>query len=315
MKKIKVGVSACLLGERVRYDGQHKLDHYIVDTLGPFFDYVPVCPEVECGLSVPREAMRLEGNIESPRLMTIHTRVDLTDKMLFWVHQRVEELEKENLCGYIFKTKSPSSGMKSVKVFNPETGIPSRRGTGLFARAFMERYPLLPVEDEGRLNNPAIRENFIERVFAFSRWQDLGPKPSKRKFLDFHTQHKLLLMAHSNEFYRKLGRIAAAVSKNGTEKTIQEYFPQFMKALSLSATVKKQTNVLQHIMGYFKKYLSTDEKLELLEVIESYHNELVPLIVPITLLKHYIRKFDQQYLKEQVYLNPHPFELSLRNHV
>ncbi len=315
MKKIKLGVSACLLGERVRYDGQHKLDRYIVDTLGSFFDYVPVCPEVECGLSIPREAMHLEGNVDSPRLVTIHTHIDLTDKMLSWVSRRVDELGKENLCGYIFKSKSPSSGMRSIKVFNPETGIPVKRGVGLFASAFMECNPLLPVEDEGRLHDPAIRENFIERVFAFSRWQDLGETPSKHEFMNFHTRHKLLVMAHNQDLYRQLGRIASAISSNGVPNTMQEYFPLFMKALSLRATAKKHTNVLQHIMGYFKKDLSADEKSELLEVIESYRNEQIPLIVPVTLLKHYIRKFDQQYLKEQYYLNPHPYELSLRNHV
>lgn len=315
MEKIKLGVSACLLGERVRYDGQHKLDHYVVDTLGRFFDYIPVCPEVECGMSIPREAMHLEGDIDSPSLVTINTHVDLTDKMLSWASRRVDELEKENLCGYIFKSKSPSSGMKSIKVFNPKTGIPVRQGVGLFARAFMDRFPLLPVEDEGRLHNPEIRENFIERVFAFSRWQDLGDKPSRQDILDFHARHKLLLMSHSQEFYRKLGRIAAEVSANGVEQTMHEYLPMFLKALSLRATVKKHTNVLQHIMGYFKKDLTADEKSELLEVIESYHKELVPLIVPITLLKHYVRKYNQAYLKDQLYLNPHPFELSLRNHV
>ncbi|MBN2641951.1 MAG: DUF523 and DUF1722 domain-containing protein [Victivallales bacterium] len=314
MKKIRLGVSTCLLGEKVRYDGQHKNDRYISGTLSKFFDYVPVCPEVECGLGVPREAMHLEGDADSPRLVTIHSHIDLTDRMQSWIRTRLDQLEHEALCGYIFKSQSPSSGMKNVKVFNPKTGIPVKNGVGMFARAFMERFPLLPVEEEGRLNDPGLKENFLERVFAYGRWQELNKNLTKHNFIEFHTRHKLQLMAHSPEYYRKLGQLAAAVSEKGLAATCGEYLPIFMKTLGLHSTIKKNINVLQHIMGYFKKQLSADEKSELLEIFDSYRQELIPLIVPITLLNHFIRKYKQDYLKEQYFLNPGPFELCLRNY-
>ncbi|NJD90658.1 MAG: DUF523 and DUF1722 domain-containing protein [Geobacter sp.] len=314
-KCIKVGVSACLLGEKVRYDGGHKHDRYITDTLGRFFNFVPVCPEVESGMPVPREAMRLEGYAAAPRLMTRISRIDKTDQMLAFCQKKLAELETAGLCGFIFKKDSPSSGLYRVKVYDSK-GMPAKVGSGLFAGAFASRFPLLPVEEEGRLFDAKLRENFIERVFSFHRWQTFVAEGfSFERLIEFHTAHKLLLMAHSPDIYRKLG-VLVAHGKGVKPMELQAAYEQlFMQGLALLATTKKNSNVLHHIMGYFKKYLSATEKQELLEVIGQYHDNLLPLVVPITLLRHYVNKYDQQYLKGQYYLAPHPAELMLRNHV
>jgi uncharacterized protein YbgA (DUF1722 family)/uncharacterized protein YbbK (DUF523 family) len=313
--KIRLGISTCLLGQPVRYDGGHKLDRFLTETLGQYVDYVPVCPEVECGMPVPREPMHLAGNTESPRLVTIKTGIDKTDQMLNWAGKRVLELEKERLMGFIFKSDSPSSGMERVKVYQ-ENGMAVRKGIGLFAQMFMEHYPLLPVEEEGRLHDPELRENFIERVFAVARWRELleGNK-GIGALVEFHTKHKLLILAHSARHYQEMGKLVAGAKKIPLQKLLEDYQKQFMEALKLRATTKKNTNVLMHMAGYFKNQLSSDEKAELLEIIELYRKELVPLIVPITLVNHYVRKYDQPYLKSQLYLNPHPVEMRLRNHV
>lgn len=314
-RAIKVGVSACLLGEKVRYDGGHKHDRYITDTLGRFFTFVPVCPEVESGLTTPREAMRLEGDPVAPRLMTRQSRIDKTEQMLAFCRTKVPELENAALCGFIFKKDSPSSGLFRVKVYDLK-GVPTKNGSGLFAHAVAERLPLLPMEEEGRLFDPALRENFIERVFSYYRWQIfLRGGFSVSRLVEFHTAHKLLLMAHSPEIYRKMGVLVAHGREVAPLELQQDYAELLMKGLALQATVKKNTNVLQHIMGYFKKDLTAAEKGELLEVITSYHDHLVPLIVPLTLLRHYVKKYNQHYLQGQFYLSPHPAELMLRNHV
>ena len=313
-EKIRLGISSCLLGNRVRYDGQHKLDHFLVDVLGQYVEWVPVCPEVECGLPVPREAMRLVGDPEHPRLVTIKTRIDHTDRMLKWASRRARELDREDLCGFVFKSRSPSSGMKSVKVYNDD-GMPSQTGVGLFAKAFMDRFPLLPVEDEGRLNDALLRENFIERIFAFHRWKTFrNGDGSLKGLIRFHTEHKLLLMAHSPKHYQLLGKLVADTKSLPKNALLDEYSWLFFEGLAMLATNRKHTNVLQHMMGYFRKQLSSDEKAELGDIIKAYHAGIVPLIVPVTLINHYVRKYDEPYLKQQVYLNPHPYELKLRNH-
>lgn len=315
MEKIKLGISSCLLGEPVRYDGGHKLDPFITETLGRYVDFFPVCPEVEAGFGVPREAMRLVGNPESPRLVTIKTGIDLSERMRAWSLRRVGELEREDLDGFIFKSRSPSSGMERVKVYTGE-GAPVKRGVGLFARTFMGHFPLLPVEEEGRLHDPALRENFIERVFELRRWREsLSLGKSVRNLVEFHTAHKLTLMSHSESHYRLLGKLVAAGKSIHLDELYRRYQVLFLEALALKSTVSKNTNVLHHMMGYFKEQLSADEKRELLEIIGHYRKGDYPLIVPMTLMGHYVRKYDQPYLRSQVYLNPHPVELQLRNHV
>jgi uncharacterized protein YbgA (DUF1722 family)/uncharacterized protein YbbK (DUF523 family) len=315
MSTIRLGISTCLLGEPVRYDGGHKRDRFITDTLGQYVEFVSVCPETECGLGVPRESMRLEGDPASPRLITSRTRVDQTDRMVAWARKRLEKLEQEDLCGFIFKSDSPSSGMERVRVYG-ENGMPEKKGVGIFARLFMEHFPLLPVEEEGRLHDPKLRENFIESIFALKRWRDLlKDHPTRGKLVAFHTEHKLLLLSHSPRHHRLMGRLVAEAKQIQPARLYQEYEALFMVALRVKTTAKKNTNVLQHMVGYFKKELTADEKQELLDLIDGYREGMVPLVVPITLLRHYVRKYDEPYLKGQVYLNPHPVELKLRNHV
>jgi len=315
MEKIKLGISTCLLGEKVRYDGGHNLDRFLTDTLGKFVEYVPVCPEVECGLPIPRESMHLQGDPESPRLVTSRTKQDMTERMLSWAKKRVFELEKEDLYGFIFKSDSPSSGMERVRVYN-EKGMPVKKGIGMYARIFMEHFPLLPVEDEGRLHDPKLRENFIERIFTLKRWREgLLKKDSRGNLVDFHAQHKLLILSHSPKHCQIMGKIVAKAKEIPLKDLYQQYQDILMEALKSKTTPKKNANVLMHMMGYFREQLSSDEKKELLEVINNYRQEVFPLIVPITLINHYVRKYDQPYLNQQVFLNPHPLDLQLRNHV
>jgi uncharacterized protein YbgA (DUF1722 family)/uncharacterized protein YbbK (DUF523 family) len=315
MEKVKLGISTCLLGENVRYDGGHKLDRFLTETLGRYVDYVPVCPEVECGLSIPRESMHLEGNSDSPRLVTTQTKQDMTNRMVRWATRRVKELEREDLCGFIFKSNSPSSGMERIRVYN-EKGIPVKKGVGIFARIFMDHFPLLPVEDERRLHDPELRENFIERIFSLKRWREaLAKKEGRGVVVDFHTKHKLLILSHSPRHYQAMGKLVAKAKDLPLKEFYSQYQTLLMEAMKLKTTSKKNSNVLMHIIGYFKELLSSDEKKELLEVLDHYRKGHIPLIVPITLINYYVRKYDQPYLKQQVYLNPDPLELQLRNHV
>ncbi len=312
--KPRLGISTCLLGERVRYDGGHKLDHYLRDVLGQFVEWVPVCPEVECGLPVPREAMRLVGAPDNPRLLTQRTGIDHTERMEAWASRRLDELEKQNLDGYVFKSGSPSSGMERVKVYG-RNGVPRKIGMGIWARMFMERFPILPVEDEGRLNDVVLRENFIERVFCLRRYRAYRESDGSRGGLvEFHSDHKLLFMAHSPSLLRELGRLVARAKDFKPKDLRAQYEELMLKALAVKADPKKHGNVLQHMMGYFRNFLTREEKEELLEVIGEFQKELVPLVVPVTLIRHYVRKYDEPYLKRECYLNPQPLELKLRNH-
>lgn len=313
-EKIRLGISSCLLGNKVRFDGGHKFDSFLVNILGHYVEYVPVCPEVESGFPVPREAFRLVGVLEKPRLMTRQSNLDATPQMERWIEKKLPQLEKERLCGFIFKSRSPSSGMERVKVYN-DKGMAEKKGVGIFARALMARLPLLPVEEEGRLQDIDLRENFIVRIFAYRRWRELlsaGATPAR--LVDFQSRHKYLLMAHSPELARQLGKLVAAAGARPLAEILPEYEKLLLAALKQRATVRKNVNVLQHMLGYFKKQLDDFEKKELLAVIENYHQNLVPLIVPLTLLKHYINKYQEPYLKDQYYLDPHPLELKLRNH-
>ena len=314
-ERVRLGISSCLLGNAVRWNAGHKMDRYLTRTLGQFVDYVPVCPEVEAGFGVPRESMRLVGDPEKPRLITFKTKTDKTDQMLRWARKRVRELEKEDLHGFIFKSDSPSSGMIRVKVYT-EKGMPVKKGVGMFAREFMAHFPLIPAEDDGRLHDAKIRENFVERIFTLRRWRETIANGKKMgNLVDFHTRNKLLILSHSPKHYSAMGKLVATGKQMPMNKLYTQYEATLIEALTLKTTAKKNLNVLQHLMGYFKKQLSKDEKQELLEVFDQYRHEYVPLIVPITLINHFVRKYDQQYLKMQTYLNPHPVELKLRTHV
>jgi len=311
---IRLGISACLLGQKVRFDGGHKLDRFLVHTLGPYVSYVPVCPEVESGLPIPRQALRLIGKADNPRLVFSKTKEDYTAAMTRWAEERLAGLAKAGLCGFVFKSKSPSSGLFRVKVYGSK-GIPSATGRGLFAALFTRRFPMLPVEEEGRLHDPGLRENFIERIFAHKRWCDLmagGLTPAK--LVEFHTRHKMLLLSHSPKIYRRMGPMVANQGGTSVDQLVREYRDMFLTALAERATPGKHANVMQHMLGHAKKQLDSAEKQEMLELIGQYKLGILPLIVPLTLLKHYVRKHGLDYLAKQYYLDPHPLELKLRNH-
>jgi len=314
-EKIKLGVSACLMGQEVRWNGGHSRDRYLTDILGKYVEYVPVCPEVECGMGVPRETLRLVGDPDNPNLVTSKTNIDHTHRMTEWARKKVEELEKENLCGFVFKKNSPSSGLFRVPV-RTSKGMPQKKGQGIFARVFTEHFPLIPVEEEGRLHDSKLRETFIEQIFTLMRWrQTLSKEENMGNLVDYHSRHKLLIMSHSPSHSQMMGKLVAGGKDLPMKDLFTQYETLLMAALRLKTTLKKNINVLQHIMGYFKKQLSPDEKQELLEIIQRYRQEHVPLIVPVTLLNHYVRKYKQPYLAQQIYLNPHPIALKLRNHV
>ncbi len=310
--RIRIGISSCLLGAKVRYDGNHKLDTFITETLGRHFEFVPVCPEVAIGLGVPRPPIRLVGSGADVRAVGIaDPTLDVTAKLAHYGARMGRELD--DISGYLFKSKSPSCGMERVKVY-PEKGGPGvKQGRGVYAAAFMAAQPLLPVEEEGRLGDPVLRENFIEAVFAYRRWQELLARGlSAARLVEFHTRHKLMLMAHSPERYRALGRLIAGVSRAKVRATADKYVLAFMDALRVPPTRARHTNVLMHVMGYFKKDLDTADKRELLERIHAYRRGHVPRIVPLTLLNHYLRRHPQPYLAGQHYLDPGPDELMLR---
>ena len=312
---LRLGISRCLLGDEVRFDGGHKRDEFLTDIFGRYVEWVPVCPEVEAGLGTPREAMRLVGDPKHPRLITIKSGRDRTEALEHMTADRLSSLKDLDLSGYVFKKDSPSCGVERVRLYN-EHGMPSRNGVGIFARAFIERFPLIPVEEEGRLCDPLLRENFIERVFCYRRYQDLvNGGVTRQAVVRFHTIHKYLLLAHSQQHYQTLGRLVGRADHYRPKELAVKYGELFMKALAVKATVRKHVNVLHHMMGYFKDRLSMEEKAELLGVIGDYHGGLTPLIVPLTLVRHYVQKFDVGYIRDQVYLNPHPKELMLRNHV
>ena len=314
MTPLRIGISACLLGQQVRYDGGHKRDRFLTDTFGLFVEWVPVCPEVEAGFGTPREAMRLVDDDGRLRLVTVKTGIDLTGQLERFARRRVEQLGADDLSGYVLKKDSPSCGVERVKVYNAHAA-PSRSGQGLFAAALCARYPHLPVEEEGRLSDARLRENFVERVFAYRRLRELFTgRWTVGGLVRFHTAHKLTLMAHSVVAYRELGRLVAAASTAKRSDLEGDYTRRFMTALAAIATPRRHTNVLQHMAGYLKTVLDADSKAELQGAIEDYHRGLVPLIVPITLLRHHIRHHGVAYLAGQTYLEPHPRELMLRNH-
>lgn len=312
---LRIGVSACLLGDRVRFDGGHKLDRFLSETLAPFVEWVPVCPEVEVGMSVPRETLRLVHHGDEVRLVAPKSGTDHTEAMRAWSRQRVRQLASLELCGYVLKRGSPSCGMERVRLYEP-SGMPSRVGRGLFAEELMRELSRLPIEEEGRLNDPALRENFLERVFAYQRLLGLFRGGWRRRdLIGFHAAHKLQLMAHSPAHYRALGRLVADCKRYKAAELRETYADKFMEALRHRATVRRHVNVLQHIIGYFREHMDAVSRDELHRLVEDYRNGLIPLVVPLTLVRHYVLHFHVTYLSRQVYLDPHPKELMLRNHV
>ncbi len=314
-RPIRIGISACLLGSEVRFDGGHKRDPFLTDSLGRFVEWVPVCPEVEAGFGTPRESMRLVRTDGRLRLVTNKTARDMTASLDEFVERRVPQFAQDDLSGYILKKDSPSCGMERVKVYDVNN-VPDRSGRGLFAASLLEHYPDLPVEEEGRLSDPRLRESFVDRVYAYWRLRSLFRDSwTVGGLVRFHTAHKLILMSYSPDAYRQLGRLVAEAASIPADVLPQRYTHAFMTALSRPATRKRHTNVLQHMAGYFKETIEPSSKAELAAAIEEYRRGLVPLIVPVTLVRHHVLACGVKYLEEQLYLDPHPRELMLRNFV
>lgn len=315
-KRIKIGISACLLGHEVRYDGGHKRDIYITNTLDQYFEFVPLCPEVAVGMGIPRPPIHLVRQADGIRALEVkNASIDHTDKLEHYLDSVMPQVEQ--VCGYILKKNSPSCGMERVKVYNPERphSPPDRDGVGIFARTLQACFPLLPLEEEGRLCDPVLRENFIGRVFVYQRWKELeasGLTPAS--LVNFHSSHKYLLMAHDQTNARELGQmVAQAGNADNLRQLAEAYIRLLMESLSKRVSRGQHANVLQHLMGYLKTHLDVGDREELLDTILQYQQGYVPLIVPITLLKHHFRRHPQPYIERQYYLTPHPGELMLRN--
>lgn len=314
-EKVPVGISQCLLGDSVRYDGSHKHSKICTELLAKRFEFTAVCPEMGIGMGAPREAIHLRGTLQDDAVRVVGNRtasLDVTDKIEHYAREKAEALQ--DLCGYIFMGRSPTCGLGSIKVYH-ENGNPLGRSTmGVYAREFTHRHPLLPVEEEGRLRDDKLCENFVARVYAFRRWRDLEASGlTQAKLQDFHGRHKYLLMSHRNESYRHLGRLVALAHQRPIETAAQEYIQEFMATLKIVSTTKTHANVLQHLLGYLKKDLDAASKQELLGLVDEYRCGRVPLIAPLTLLRHHLKKHPNNYIDRQVYLEPHPPELMLRN--
>lgn len=312
INKPKLGISACLMGAEVRFNGGHKQSHLCTDTLSEYFDFVPACPEVGIGMSIPREAIRLVGDPDSPRAIgSVHNDLDVTLPLAEYGVTMAAQMN--DLCGYIFMQKSPSCGLERVKVYN-DKGLPAPVGQGIYAKVFCAQQPDLPVEEDGRLNDPVLRENFITRVFAYADWQTLlSTGLTRRGLTEFHSRYKYQLMANNPAQYRLLGKMLGTMANADPAEIGPRYFSELMSALKKCATRGTHTNVLQHLNGYFKNTMSADDRQEMQRLIGQYRRGVVPLIVPLTLLKHHLRQHPDAYLAQQVYLQPHPENLSLRN--
>ncbi|MHC8368517.1 YbgA family protein [Pseudomonas sp. ZT5P21] len=311
--KPKIAISACLMGAEVRFNGGHKESRLCSQTLTGYFDFIPICPEVAIGLGIPRQPIRLVGDAERPEAVgTVHRELNVTQPLAEYGEKMASELG--DICGYIFMQKSPSCGLDRVKVYHANGAPVDGGGRGIFAQAFCARHPDLPVEEDGRLNDPVLRENFLTRVFAYSAWQQLLEKGlTRRGLIDFHSRYKYLLMAHHPVQYKALGNLLGNMGQSDPAELGPRYFSELMAALKKCATRRTHANVLQHLSGYLKQVISAEDKQEVQHVIGQYRHGIVPLVVPLTLLKHYFRQHPDPYIAQQVYLQPHPENLSLRN--
>jgi uncharacterized protein YbgA (DUF1722 family)/uncharacterized protein YbbK (DUF523 family) len=301
------------MGVEVRFNGGHKESHLCTRALNEYFDFIPLCPEVAIGMGVPREPIRLVGDPEAPQAVgTVNRELNVTDALAEYGAHMAAEVG--DICGYIFMQKSPSCGLERVKVYR-ENGAPvDGGGRGIYARAFCERHPDLPVEEDGRLNDAVLRENFVTRVFAYAAWQELlKGEITRRSLTEFHSRYKYQLMANNPVQYKVLGNMLGSMGRSDPNEVAPRYFTALMAALKKCATRSTHTNVLQHLSGYLKQTISAQDKQEIQQLISQYHQGIVPLIVPLTLLKHHFRQHPDPYVALQVYMQPHPENLSLRN--
>lgn len=312
--KIKVGISACLLGQEVRFDGGHKRDKYINNTLSHYFDFVACCPEVAIGMGTPRPTIHLEGEVDNPRVVGVHDKtLDVTEKLNTFSAEQCQRLPQ--LCGYILKSKSPTCGMERVRVYKDKSRVLTN-GVGVFAKHLKNQHPYLPLEEEGRLHDPVLRENFITRVYTLHRWYNLmSDGVTAKKLVEFHTQHKLLLLSHNPKQHKQLGNMIGNLKKDNLDEFAQQYITELLTALSYKATPTKHMNTLLHGVGYIKNQLPKHDKHEFVKLLERYKRNEVPLVVPMTMLKHFFTHYEDSYIKNQVYFEPYPESLSLRNQI
>ena len=313
---IRLGVSACLLGAEVRFDAGHKRDRYLTDRLGAQVEWLPVCPELEAGFGLPRPVIQLRGGEIGDRFVLRGEGTDVTEQMATWADGRVTELANAGLDGFVLKKDSPSCGMARVRVHSDDSPMATRTGVGHFARRVMAAMPGLPVEEEGRLNDPVLRERFIEAIFSHNRWRLLVAQGlSRRRLVAFHEAHKMLILAHDEGIYRELGRVVAAFGREPDDVLYGRYAEGFLEAFRRPATISRHVNVLEHLFGHLKRCLGAPEKREIRATIEDYRAGRVPLVVPISLLRFLVEAHEVEYVRGQLYLEPHPREMMLRNHV
>ncbi|MDN3612088.1 YbgA family protein [Vibrio ostreicida] len=309
---IKVGISSCVLGEKVRFDSGHKISKFVTKELAPYFEFVPVCPEVGMGMPVPRPTIRLVTDEE--RISLVETKdptKEYTEQMMEYSRNKITELQQSELCGYIVCAKSPTCGMERVKVYRK--GGPENIGVGLYTQELMTKMPWLPIEEDGRLNDPVLKENFITRIYTLKDFYDsMDGNPTAGKIVAFHSRYKLTLMAHHPQSYKALGRLVANIKDRDIKDFYEEYRVGLMQAVAHRASRKNNTNVLMHLQGYFKRDLAKQQKAELCGVIDEYRQGTLPLLAPLTLIKHYLASYPDDYLAEQAFLQPHPQELRLR---
>jgi uncharacterized protein YbgA (DUF1722 family)/uncharacterized protein YbbK (DUF523 family) len=313
MTRPVVAISSCLLGQEVRFDGGHKKDNWIVGPLSGYLDYRPICPEVAIGLGIPRPPIHLVGDPQRPRAVGVKDEsMDVTLPLEDFARQTASGLD--DVSGYILKSKSPSCGMERVKLYGQHGG--QKAASGIHARVIMERLPNLPVEEDGRLNDPVLRENFITRVYVYRRWQDFRQQRLTAKGLvAFHSAHKYMVMAHSQAAYRRMGQLLSHLKGVDLPAVAEEYITELMAALKRRVNRDRHVNVLQHMLGYLKRQLDGEDKQEMVEAIEAYRRGEVPLIVPMFLLRHHFRHHPDPYMEQQWYLKPYPESLGLRNNI
>ncbi|HSC66860.1 MAG TPA: DUF523 and DUF1722 domain-containing protein [Cellvibrio sp.] len=315
MNKIPLGVSQCLLGEQVRFDGGHKHNRYLTDVLSEYFEFRPVCPEVAIGLGIPRKPIRLVVRGDETRVLGIENpSLDVTDALVHQAELAIQTMP--DICGYIFMQKSPSCGAFGMKRYHPNGFSADSKGRGAYAKRVMELMPLLPVEEAGRLNDAGLRDNFLTRVFAYHDFKSqVEPAPSAKKLIEFYSRYKYQVMAHHVPSYFSIGRYLSNLAGRDIKDSSDEFFRMLMEALAHHATRKGNTNAIMHLRGYLKQHLNSQDKRELSQLIDAYKAGNVPLVVPLTLLKHHLLKLDNPYLKSQTFWSPHPERLGLRNHI
>jgi uncharacterized protein YbgA (DUF1722 family)/uncharacterized protein YbbK (DUF523 family) len=313
--RIPIAVSSCLLGEQVRYDGSHKRSKLICNELEPFCEFTSICPEAGIGLGVPRDIIRLvkrDKNAEIRAIQIKDQNIDITNELQNYVN---EQHHLTDVCGYIFKSKSPSCGLSSTKIYRDENSkTPIERGSGIFAMQFTKDHPLIPCIDDGPLNDHQLKENFIARIFAYKDWKEnVETDYCARNLIEFHSRYKYTIMAHSLAYYKELGRLVAGVKNQDAKERSENYIVKFMEGLKIISTIKNNANVLYHILGYLREKVDGKIRQEIVDLIEQYRRGMIPLIVPISFYRHYFEKHPDEYILKQNYLNPYPDELKLRN--